>query len=138
MKVDEAMMERIPQGSGSVIPPRDGSYTSGKIRYLLNRKNPVGRVIVRCIHVLSRGANHQLRPLDTKEVLHALIRFAYFPRLGPQALGPEETAHLFRQATTLAGKLEGNQLVVQNAIDALGTLPEFLREEAVHALRATG
>lgn len=138
MKLDEPMLERFGANAGQIIEPQDGAYTAGKIRFRLNRSNVKGGVIVRRIHVLARGQEHALTLLNETQALQALIRFSYFPRLGPETLSKAETANMFKQAATLAGRISAYRLTVKNDVNAIGDLPDFLRKEAGHGFRAVG
>jgi hypothetical protein len=126
MKLDSHMEARFGPDAGHVIEPSDGPFTSGKIRFRFDRTNPRSPLPLGTIHVLDRGAANGFCAYPAADALQALIRFSYFPRLGPAAIGNGESAALFAKAASLAGCARVGRLTVRNGLDSLPELASFL------------
>ncbi|MBB6427176.1 HPr kinase/phosphorylase [Sphingopyxis sp. JAI128] len=126
MKLDAHMEARFGPDAGHVIEPSDGPFTSGKIRFRLNRENPCSPLPLGTIHVLERSAANSFRPFEAVDTFQALIRFSYFPRLGRAAIDKGESADLFAKAARLAGHASVGRLTVRNGLDWLPELASFL------------
>lgn len=132
MKLDSHMEGRFALGAGHVIEPSDGLFTSGKIRFRLERDNPRWPLPLGTIHVLDRGAANDFGPYAAVEAFQALIRFSYFPRLGSAAICNGESAPLFARAAALAGRARVGRLTVRNGLESLFELASFLRHADRH------
>lgn len=126
MKLDASMQARFGIGAGYSVAPADGLFTAGKIRFRLNRDNPPSPLPLGRVHVLDRGGANDITRYSKAEALHALIRFSYFPRLGPETIDHGESAALFARAAGFAARLPVCRLTVRNDLDALPELATFL------------
>lgn len=133
MKLDKGMFAFFPKGSCKVLQPDDGSYTAGKSRVRLKTKVPRAPVPLGKIHCLERGTHNAIRPLTPAEKLHALIRFSHYPRLGPAANVPAETARLFASAAKLAPQMDVDVLTVKHSLAEIVELGGFLASETENA-----
>ncbi len=133
MKLDKHMFPSFPSGSCRVLEPDDGSYTAGKSRVRLKVRMPRAAVPLGSVHCLARGARNAMRPLSQTEKLHALIRFSHYPRLGPAANVPAETARLFARAAALAPHIDADILTVKHSLEEIPQLGAFLACETENA-----
>jgi hypothetical protein len=120
------MEARFGPDVGHVIEPSDGVFTSGKIRFRLARSNPLSPLPLGTVHVLDRGAANGFTAYAATDALQALIRFSYFPRLGPAAIANGQSAALFAKAAGLAAHARVGKLTVRNGLDSLSELAPFL------------
>lgn len=133
MKLDKHMFSSFPSRSCAVLEPDDGSYTAGKSRVRLKGRMPQSAVPLGRVHCLARGACNAMRPLSQTEKLHALIRFSHYPRLGPAANVPAETARLFARAAVLAPHIDADILTVKHSLEEIPELGAFLAFEIENA-----
>lgn len=126
MKLDSHMEGLFGPNAGHVIEPSDGVFTSGKIRFRLDRDNPRSPLPLGTIHVLDRGMANGFRSYAAVEAFQALIRFSYFPRLGPAAIDNAESAAVFAKAASLARHARVGRLTVRNGLQSLPELASFL------------
>lgn len=128
MKLDVAMLADFAPGSYTVLQPDEGLYTGGKSRIRLEQPPIPHAVPLAHIHCLKRGAANAMAPLSAAMTLHALIRFAHFPRLGPNANLPHETAGLFALAAEHAPNVKADLLTVKHSLAELGQIAGFLKD----------
>ncbi|WP_324740385.1 hypothetical protein U8326_11290 [Tsuneonella sp. CC-YZS046] len=133
MKLDKHMFSSFPKGSYTVLQPDDGCYTAGKSRVRLKARMPRAAVPLGRIHCLARGTRNAIRPLSQPEKLHALIRFSHYPRLGPAANVPAQTARLFARAAALALHIDADILTVKHSLEEISQLGPFLACETENA-----
>lgn len=126
MKLDVAMLADFPGESFTVLQPDDGLYTAGKSRVCLKQPPIPVRVPLERIHCLKRGFANALTPLSAAMTLHALIRFAHFPRLGPTATLPQESAGMFALAAEHAPLVKVDLLTVKHSLAEVGLIAGFL------------
>ncbi|MDO9362532.1 MAG: hypothetical protein Q7T60_06370 [Sphingopyxis sp.] len=126
MKLDSHMEARFGSDVGHIIEPSDGVFTNGKIRFRLDRPNALSPLPLGTIHVLDRGAANGFSAFAAADALQALIRFSYFPRLGPAAIANGQAAALFAKAAGLAARARVGRLTVRNGLDTLSELAPFL------------
>lgn len=128
MKLDAAMLADFPDGSYTILQPDDGLYTAGKSRVCLTQPLIRERVPLERIHCLKRGSANALAPLSAAMTLHALIRFAHFPRLGPAANLPHESAQMFALAAEHAPFVKVDLLTVKHSLVEVGAIAGFLMD----------
>jgi ATP-binding cassette subfamily C protein len=128
MKLDSHMEARFGPDVGHVIEPSDGVFTSGKIRFRLDRGATRSR---RCrsgtVHVLDRGAANGFTAYAAADALQALIRFLLLPapRTGRDRQRPVGGA-LCKGGGARSACARVGRLTVRNGLDTLSELAPFL------------
>ncbi|MEH6756661.1 MAG: hypothetical protein V7676_04030 [Parasphingorhabdus sp.] len=133
MKLSQTVLGHFPKNSGRVLEPDNGEFTGGKARFRLNQAHGFRPFILGRVHALSRGAENAIKDYTAVQTLNILIRFSYFPRLGPATHRANETARLFTKAAELADRIDAGRLTVADDLDVLHRLSDFLIKETSDA-----
>lgn len=133
MKLARGMLPAFAAGTYAVLEPDQGAFTAGKCRVRFLQQELPPAVPVGRIFCLARGEANASQPLDRNAALHALIRFAHFPRLGAAAMQGNQTAQVFARALQFLPGLAVERLTVRDSLAELGQLIAFVQREVADA-----
>lgn len=137
MKLDAFTIGLFSPAQVRVIEPNDGAFTAGKTRVRI-RQRPFGTAVpLGGLHQLERGPHNAGEALSEQDAFRALLRFSHYPRLGPEALAPDETSRIFRMAAALAPAVQFSRLIVRDGLEHIGELAPFMAQRWTQ-VRAAG
>ncbi|WP_425072746.1 hypothetical protein [Sagittula sp. S175] len=132
IKLSEGNLGHQLRGTDWVVRPHVHDQID-KVRVRVPSGTALKHAPLRRLYVLERGEGRcaTFVRVPPEEALPLLLRFAYAPRFGDQALRGENAARHFRAAVKLCSKAEVRRLQVSQGIEKLDHLIDAIRADLV-------
>ncbi len=131
VKLSTEALERLNFGDATVRP--DVHEAIDKHRVMIPERFAAAPAPLSRLYVLQRSTDARAPRAETvapQEALPLILRFAYVPRFGREALQGESGARYFKQAVALAETGSLRRLIVPAGLDRLESLTDFISEDA--------